>query len=64
MNIEMFKTVLQIHSIITRIPGQVEGPQPVYLIDALGKRCHFHLDFIPSAEVIVLPRTSVQSCAD
>lgn len=36
---------------ITRIPGQVDRQQPVYMIDALGKASPFHLEFVRSAEV-------------
>lgn len=40
-----------IENFITRIPGQVELQQPVYLMDALGKMAPFHLEFVRSAEV-------------
>lgn len=33
----IFQVVLNIQSIITRIPGQIERQQPVYLVDALGR---------------------------
>lgn len=37
-----------IQNVITRIPGQVERQQPVYLMDALGKIAPFHLEFVIS----------------
>ncbi len=40
-----------IQNVITRIPGQVERQQPVYLMDALGKIAPFHLEFVRSTEV-------------
>jgi hypothetical protein len=43
--------VLNFQEIITRILGQVQGEKLVYLIDAIGRRAQFHLDFILSAEV-------------
>jgi hypothetical protein len=50
-NVKVFQIVLQIQQFITRIPGQVERQQPVYLLDALGKTSPFHLEFVRSAEV-------------
>ena len=50
MNVQVFQVVLDIQKIITRIPGQVDRQQPVYLIDALGKSSPFHLEFVRSAE--------------
>ncbi|KUL91419.1 hypothetical protein ZTR_01493 [Talaromyces verruculosus] len=44
-NIQLFQHIREIQNIITRIPGQVERQQPVYLIDALGKGSPFHLEF-------------------
>jgi len=52
-NVEVFKIVLNIQDIITRIPGQVEGEKPVYLVDAIGRSTQFHLNFIMSAESLV-----------
>jgi hypothetical protein len=51
MNIRVFQIVLEMQQTISRIPGQVDGQQPVYLIDALGKNSPFHLEFVRSAEV-------------
>jgi hypothetical protein len=53
-NIRIFQIVLSIQNIITRIPGQVERQQPVYMIDALGRHAPFYLEFIRSKEVIVV----------
>lgn len=50
-NVQIFQTVIRIQEILTRIPGQVERQQPVYLIDALGREMAFHLEFVLSAEV-------------
>jgi hypothetical protein len=50
-NLQVFQIVLDMQHIITRIPGQVERQQPVFLIDALGKASPFHLEFVRSAEV-------------
>ena len=52
-NVQVFQVVLELHNIITRIPGQVERQQPVFLIDGLGRACPFHLEFIRSAEAFV-----------
>jgi hypothetical protein len=52
MNVQVFHVVLNIQSIITRIPGQVERQQPVYFIDALGRHSSFSLEFILSAEAL------------
>ncbi|CZR68083.1 uncharacterized protein PAC_17982 [Phialocephala subalpina] len=51
-NLDVFHIVLNIQSIITRIPGQVERQQPVYFIDALGRHTPFNLEFILSAEAL------------
>ena len=48
-NVQIFQIVLDIQNFITRIPGQVERQQPVYLIDAVGRHQPFHLEFILSA---------------
>jgi hypothetical protein len=50
-NVQIFEVVLNLQNIVTRIPGQVERQQPVYLIDAVGRHQPFHLEFIMSAEV-------------
>jgi hypothetical protein len=50
-NVQVFQIVLNIQEIISRIPGQVDRQQPVYLIDALGRHSPFHLEFIRSADV-------------
>jgi len=52
-NVQIFQIVLNIQNIISRIPGQIERQQPVYLIDALGRHQPFHLEFIMSAEAFV-----------
>ncbi|OBT71103.1 hypothetical protein VF21_09512 [Pseudogymnoascus sp. 05NY08] len=49
-NVQIFQIVLNMQSIITRIPGQIERQQPVYLIDALGREKPFFLEFITSVE--------------
>ncbi|CZR53653.1 uncharacterized protein PAC_03533 [Phialocephala subalpina] len=51
-NVQVFHIVLDIQSIITRIPGQVERQQPVYFIDALGRHAPFHLEFVLSVEAL------------
>jgi hypothetical protein len=51
MNVKIFKVVLDIQNIITRIPGQIERQQPVYFVDALGRHTPFHLEFITCPEV-------------
>jgi hypothetical protein len=51
-NVRIFHILLNIQSIITRIPGQVEHQQPVHFIDALGRHTPFHLEFIMSAETL------------
>jgi len=48
--------VYDIHTIITRIPGQVEHQQHVYLLDELGKRANFNLGFIRSKKVCTYPK--------
>jgi len=48
---KIFKVVLEIQEMVFKIPGQVEGDQPVYLIDAMNRRISFDLNFITSAEV-------------
>ncbi|PMD48130.1 hypothetical protein L207DRAFT_505187 [Hyaloscypha variabilis F] len=52
-NVKVFQIVLQIQQMITRIPGQVDRQQPVYMIDALGRTSPFHLEFVRSAEALV-----------
>jgi hypothetical protein len=49
--VKVFQIALEIQQAVTRIPGQVERQQPVYLFDALGKTSPFHLEFVRSAEV-------------
>jgi hypothetical protein len=49
-NVNIFHIVLNIQSIITQIPGQVERQQPVHFIDAFGRHTPFNLEFIMSAE--------------
>lgn len=49
-NVQIFKIVLDIQHIITRIPGQVDRQQPVYLVDAICRHTPFHLEFITCAE--------------
>ncbi|KAE9377453.1 hypothetical protein N431DRAFT_398375 [Stipitochalara longipes BDJ] len=51
-NIQIFRIVLNLQNIITRIPGQVERQQPIYLIDALDRHMPFHLEFILSANAL------------
>jgi hypothetical protein len=51
-NVRIFRIVLDIQSVITQIPGQVERQQPVYFIDALGRHTPFNLEFIMSAEAL------------
>ena len=51
-NIKVFQIVLQIHKIITRIPGQMQSQNPVFLIDALGRPAPFRLEFIRSADAL------------
>lgn len=50
-NVQVYQVVLKLQHLITRIPGQVERQEPVYLIVALGKISPFHLEFIRSPEV-------------
>ena len=52
-NVQVFQVVLSLHNILTRIPGQVEHQQPVFLIDGLGRASPFHLELIRSAEAFV-----------
>lgn len=51
-NLQIFHIVLNIQSIITQLPGQVERQQPIHFIDALGRHTPFHLEFIMSAEAL------------
>jgi hypothetical protein len=51
-NVEIFKVVLDVQNFITRIPGQIDRQQPVYLVDALGRHTPFHLEFVKSAEAL------------
>ena len=52
INVQIFQAVVQLQSIVTQIPGQVERQQPVFLIDALGKPSPFHLEFIHSTKAL------------
>ncbi|KAJ8071887.1 hypothetical protein OCU04_002195 [Sclerotinia nivalis] len=52
-NLRIFQMVLEIHHVITRIPGHVDRQQPVYFIDALGRHTPFYLEFIRSKEAFV-----------
>ncbi|MCJ1435234.1 hypothetical protein MMC27_004606 [Xylographa pallens] len=52
-NIKVFQIVCNLQALITRLPGQVERQQPVYLIDALGKAAPFHLEFVRSREAFL-----------
>ena len=52
-NVQVFHVVLNIQSMITRLPGQIERQQPVYFIDALGRHRPFFLEFILSAEALI-----------
>jgi Fungal N-terminal domain of STAND proteins len=49
-NIQIFQAVMQIQDIVTRITGQIERQQPVFLIDAFGRTSPFYLEFIRSTE--------------
>ncbi|TVY38351.1 hypothetical protein LSUB1_G002624 [Lachnellula subtilissima] len=51
--VKVFQAVLEIQHLLSRIPGQVERQQPVYLLDAIGRPTPFHLEFIRSAEALV-----------
>ncbi|TVY82125.1 hypothetical protein LSUE1_G003544 [Lachnellula suecica] len=53
INVKVFQIVLQIQDVLTKIPGQVERQQPVFLIDALGKPSPFHLEFVRSSEALL-----------
>ena len=50
-NIRIFQIVLNFQNLLLTIPGQIERQQPVFLIDALGRSCPFHLEFVRSAKV-------------
>jgi Fungal N-terminal domain of STAND proteins len=47
-NIRIFQAVMRVHDIVTQIPFQIERQQPVFLVDAIGRVCPFHLEFIRS----------------
>jgi hypothetical protein len=49
-NIQIFQIVLNLQNVITRIPGQLERQQPVYVVDAIGRHMPFLLEFVLSAE--------------
>jgi hypothetical protein len=54
VNLQVFQIVLDLQKYIMRIQYQVDRQQPVYLIDALGRHQPFHLEFILSAEALLL----------
>lgn len=54
VNLQVFQIVLDLQKYIMRIQCQVDRQQPVYLIDALGRHQPFHLEFILSAEALLL----------
>jgi hypothetical protein len=54
-SVRIFQIVCSIQNIISRIPGQVDHQQPVYMIDALGRSAPFYLEFIRSKEVGRVP---------
>lgn len=51
-NVSVFNIVLDIQHFITKIPGQIERQQPVYLVDAIGHHTPFYLEFVKSAEAL------------
>ena len=53
MNIQVFQIVLDIQKSIHRISTQVEFQQPVILIDSMGRRTPFHLEFITCLEALI-----------
>ncbi|KAL8691906.1 MAG: hypothetical protein Q9218_002952 [Villophora microphyllina] len=52
MNIRVFQVIVDVQTLLNYIPGQIERQQPVYLNDALGRNCPFHLEFIKSREAL------------
>ncbi|KAN0122404.1 hypothetical protein V8E51_000730 [Hyaloscypha variabilis] len=52
-DIRVCQSVLEYQDLVTRIPGQIEHQQPVYLLDAMGRRLSIHLEFIKSAQDFV-----------
>ena len=50
VNIRVFQIFC---AFMTRIPSQVEGQQPVYMIDGLGRSCSIPLDFIRCKEALI-----------
>jgi hypothetical protein len=52
-NLRVFQMIHDIQLLITRIPGQVQRQEPVYMIDAFNKESPFHLEFIRSAEALL-----------
>jgi hypothetical protein len=52
-NLRVFQMVYDINLFITRIPGQVQRQQPVYMVDAFNRESPFHLEFIRSPEALV-----------
>lgn len=55
--LEVLKTTLEIYNMILNLqmnlPRQVERERPVILLDACGRFCPVHLDFINSAEAFL-----------
>ena len=49
-NLQIYELVLTLH---TNLPRQVERERPVELLDACGRYCPVHLEFITSAEAFL-----------
>jgi hypothetical protein len=52
---KIYEMVVNMNKIMNNMPCQIERQQPVYLLDALGRYCPFHLEFIQSYEVSHIP---------
>lgn len=52
-NLRVFQMIHDVQLFITRIPGQIQRQQPVYMVDAFNKESPFHLEFIRSAEALL-----------
>ncbi|KAM5386882.1 hypothetical protein ACJZ2D_000175 [Fusarium nematophilum] len=52
-NIRIFYAILDIQAWMKQIPGQIQHQQPVLFLDALGRRQHFHLDFIQCFDALL-----------
>ena len=52
-NLRVFQMVHDIELFISRIPGQIQRQQPVYLIDPFNKESPFHLEFVRSPEALL-----------